>query len=535
MVITPGSSAPRDAVTPTDLTQRLATELLHYVVGYLPSSELLLASGVSKRFRSVITRDTRFCIPLRVDVTLGNICNGTCSRQVDHAYGVLSYAILEQLPVAMTITHGPGVLEARTELRRYTSDVSALVRSYMSDAVCRVIGTALPVLVRLGITIPDGYSAALQAVLLRPAPFLRELKLSRSVVAYDGEDMPESFGHVVPTNIFAGLAPHLARVSLRNVALAAGPIPALSSARHVMLEYDVHAPDIRISDLFPHISELHVIFEADPDLLEPPTTIEYGGLSLSRLHISDCSGCDLLDTMVDDIELASIPSLTYTSYVAWSSHWGTVMESVDGSLSMHMRDSLVPAFNFRYEVELRAIQTGFHRVFRLEEYSLDQDGRFSELKVVAPRIIAIRLDYDFLYALMDFRCDFPVLRRLRFDLPKGAQFNQSLWFPVSKDVGKETVNPDSPRLSGEYLLFCPLLVTIALVARGCNWSICPRQVAFIGAAFGQLERRAETRAHLEMVGISFFEHSTCDLLDDVFPTITYHLRDEHWGENEGWL
>ncbi|KZV98267.1 hypothetical protein EXIGLDRAFT_728731 [Exidia glandulosa HHB12029] len=526
MVVTPGRSARRD-----DLTQRLAIELLQYVVGYLPPSVLLLASGVSKRFRSVITRDTRFCIPLRVDVTLENICNGTCSRQVDHAYGVLSYAITEQLPVAMTVIHGPGI-QAYAERRRYTSDVSAVVRSYMSDAVFRVIGTALPVLVRLGITIPDQCSVALQAVLLQPAPVLRELKLSRSFV----EDEPESFGHwhVVPANIFAGLAPQLVRVSLCNVALVAAPIPAFSSVRHVALEYDEEAPDIHISHVFPRISVLEVVFEADIDSLQPPTTIEYGGLSLARLHISDDTGCDLLDTMVDDIELASIPSLTYTSYVAWSRHWKTVMEGVDGSLSMHMRDSLVPVFDSHYEVELRAIQTGFHRVFRLAEYNLYQDERFSELKVFASRIVAIRLEYDFLYALMDFRCDFPVLRRLRFDLPKGAQFNQSLWFPSSKDVGKETVNPDS-RLSGEYLLFCPLLVTVALVARGCNWSICPRQVAFIGAAFGQLGRRAETRAHLEMVGIGFFEHSTCDLLNDVFPTITYHLRDEHWGENEGWL
>ncbi|KZV83642.1 hypothetical protein EXIGLDRAFT_728168 [Exidia glandulosa HHB12029] len=530
MVAPPEIGAREDDIASLDYTQRIPNELLTRVVDYLPASKLLLVSSVSKRFRTAITRDSRFYIKIYIDVTDHNISRKICSRQVARAHAILEHATLEHLP-----------LDVHVVCRLYDVDALGTVRDYLRDIVFPIVGAALRILVQLAVTIPDYYSEELRAVLLQPAPFLRDLSLCGGSAWYDTAE--RKFAHVVPRDVFSGIAPQLQRVYLCNVALAKDPIPALISVRSVVLRYDTHTPDIHVSQLFPSITELEVGFEShkDPWGLRLSHHIDYSDLCLEHLHLEGTSRCSFLHTIAEGLDLARIPAVTYTTLVGCPEDHKMLLDRTSGTLSMRITGiAATAAFGpeFESEYEFHTTQGGLRRVFYFERFDYPQG--FNNF---AFRIIDIRLEITFVGAVLDFECDLPVLRRLRIDFSKPADFGKTLKLrsgfigdtPGSVEAGTAG-NCDSDPPSKWYLLRCPLLEVVAFTAPKRYREIYPYQVGFLGRAFGQLERPREARARLEMFGVGFVEHSRRELLDLVFPDIIYHSRDEvlDWGENEDW-
>ncbi|KZV98270.1 hypothetical protein EXIGLDRAFT_763757 [Exidia glandulosa HHB12029] len=182
----------------------------------------------------------------------------------------------------------------------------------------------------------------------------------------------------------------------------------------------------------------------------------------------------------------------------------------------------------KYRVSLRSQAQGgpgLHRVFHFDNRYFDyDDGPFSYIGIVSPRLVDLRLDGDSLFDMLEFCCPFPVLRSLRLDLGDDTGFAQPMWFACAEE---EDRGEDEPGWSDatERLFDCPQLQSIVLVARAPSITVCPRQVAFIGCAFGQLERPMDERARLEMIGPTFLVDTSVRVdhphLDVAFPNIIY--------------
>lgn len=508
-----------------DLTQRVPVELLRYVVNDLPASQLLLLSGVSRRFRGVVASDARFFIPLRIHITTENLFADVCSAQLDHIRAVLKYAVPGRLRVAMTILyeHGP-TLE---RLGQYPKQGSSFFRRYMCDYVFPVVQIALPILVRLAVTIPDEYGPALRTRLLEPAPLLRELQISTTSPL----NLPGEFPFVtVPPNIFAGQAPRLLRVSLSNAMFGSTPIPAFASARQVSLTYQDHDHhlgfDLCVSRIFPRVADLEFVYEPYENFIWPPTTVDLSNLRLNHLHIGDFMHCGLIDVLADAFKLdfQHIPSITHACWEEDLRGCVPIVDAMPGDLGLRMR-----AFEARgvFEASFVSLEFNTRRVFQfLADDRRDDDDYdpFEECTSFATRIVDLRIDNRLLRSLLEFRCDLPVLRHLQLDLFDDAVFESSIWFPEgdSDDDNLSEHHPVDLESSDEYLLLCPVLEKITLVARNEEWTACPRQVEFLGCALGQLERPRAARAHLEMVGVAFSQAETSSHSRlRVFPKISY--------------
>ncbi|KZV81390.1 hypothetical protein EXIGLDRAFT_844636 [Exidia glandulosa HHB12029] len=476
-------------IEPAALIQRVPVELLLHIVDYLPARHLLLVSGVSKLFRSVVARHARFYIPLHIGITLITVTNVSCDEQLTRVRHVLQYAVPQRLPVGIKVKC------------EYLGPSPQHFLAFATQSVFPVIEAALPILARLVVTIPDVYNQALHDTLRHPAPALRELKLSRSKSrVQEGES-----GHVVPHDIFQGRAPLLARISLQNVYLPERPIPALCAATHVSLTYGYYSPKVHVSRFFPHVADLRLRARSAKcrDLRCLSQMRGFGRQQLSgsrsrsrpRSHLCfvDDDGCGLLQSLLESCDIAGIPTITYPGVCARVDDYRTLASQMRGPLSLRITSQ-----GFKYQVSLRTqAQPGLHRVFHVDDRYVDYDqGPFSYISIVCPRLVDLQLDGGSLFDILEFSCPFPELRTLRLDLGDDAGFAQSIWFPCAPDE-------DGGERATERLFDCPQLQSIVLVARAPSITVCPRQVAFIGCAFGQMRRPIDERARLEMIGATF--------------------------------
>ncbi|KZV84295.1 hypothetical protein EXIGLDRAFT_727409 [Exidia glandulosa HHB12029] len=479
-----------------DYTSQLPVELLQHVLDYLPLRELQHLARVSKRLRQIVKRDQRFYISLWLQVFRVDEAIIASQRRL---IAFLQHAISEQLPVSLDVHYiGPEDTQ----------------RDFLYQHIFPAIELALPILARLRVVIPDIYSSALQDALKHPAPYLRELELSRSGVRLDlpPVDSEQKFIHIVSVDIFRGHAPQLFCVNLCNISPGEQPIPAFSNVHRVGLSYDYYTPRIQLAHLFPKLRNLKVSFDENPIL---PPSIICRGLTLDSLVIADVSTWksvtfDLIDNGLD---VSPIPMITILS---WKPPIHHAMTGTSGPVSLHVTQP--PDDERQYEEGYMAniviLETGFRRVLDFNYYRTN-GVPFNKFQILASRLVYIRVDYEVLLGVLKFKCDLPVLRRLQLDLRCDENFERRFWYAGDLAGSNELADL-------QYRLPCPLLERVIFSATDVEIrKISPLQVAYVGAAFGQLERAAEERAQLHMFGVEFDTNARRTLIDEIFSRIEF--------------
>lgn len=493
MATTASSTAPLSA-EPFDITQRVPVDLMRNVLDHLPSSQLLPLAGVSKHLRAVVKRDMRFRVPLRLKIT-SRLNTLTFFAKVVAVDEVLQYAVPEELPVSFTLSFGEK--PTRDELQLFI------------PSVFKCIERALPILVDLDVEIPDKFSRELHAALRHPAPRLRGLRLSRTDLR--GRAL-EELRHILPSDIFQGVAPLLSRVGLENVSAGEQAIPAFADVRHAELSYDISLPRVCVTRTFPCLKHLELDLSTDPSAV----TVVCSGLMLDSLRITDMTyGSTLFDAVNDNLDFSKIPVLVFAH---WYALLERAMKGLDGPISLAL--IFAPGSNPKdkdYVATIVALDSGFQRGLRFCDINRLLQDPFEAFHALADRLVDIRLNYYILSDILEFQCDLPVLRRLRFELVVDEDFDDELWFPDDDDEAAD----DEDLGSDEYLLRCPVLERVVFLNKYHDSDIAPRQVACIGRAFGQLERQPQARAQLLMVGVHFDSEGRRTLVDEVFPRIVY--------------
>lgn len=161
----------------------------------------------------------------------------------------------------------------------------------------------------LSLQLPDAYSAKVTAALRHAAPRLRSFSIRRT--AFDEQDPCK---YALPSDIFEGNAPQLAKVTLGNITLASSdkPIPAFRHVHSLYLEYRVAFPDVPVALHFPKLAHLYLDFKYKrPDPAQPYLQSSLRGLTLTSIVVEDLPECAMMPLVARALDLRSVPDISY--------------------------------------------------------------------------------------------------------------------------------------------------------------------------------------------------------------------------------
>lgn len=338
-------------------------------------------------------------------------------------------------------------------------------------------------------------------------------------LARDNYNVRRPFTTHIPSDLFRGVAPNLADVTLRNVSPGAQPVPAFARATHVALDYSFSTPPICVAEHFPAVTHLGISFWSGeaPVLLAP--AIDLRRLSLRRLDISEPFDYPLVPAINEQLDLSTVPVVALEGCDPCV-HEPAVWAGMSGPLCLQMCHQ---AAGRELLIAINSAQPQLQRTFEFTAWEDDADAPdagypLSHCHMYAERLVDIRVDHEFILGVLELAVVLPELRRLQFDFPSASSAYGIVW---PSDIYNDSEDEDEDEIQTQWLIACPQLESLTMFAVDQPATISPRDAGRLGCAFGQVDRPPEQRARLFMRGVAFDESESCNLVEQIFPRIQY--------------
>ncbi|EJD44429.1 hypothetical protein AURDEDRAFT_166518 [Auricularia subglabra TFB-10046 SS5] len=481
-----------------DLTHRLPVETLVSALGYLTESELRRVARTSRRLRAVALAHTSFCV--RFAFSNDSLQQ---NRSWDDLQAVTAYVSAHRL---------------RLDLLIYYCEVPEPSKAAV---LVGCLEEALSHLVKLSLEFTKPVPAELLSALGLPAPQLRHLRFE---CYYDGHPPPPL--QVIPSDIFGRQCGKLMSLSLRDVALPSpGTVAAFARIRHVVVNYPRLIIATNVAAHFPAVRDLTTIC-AGGDCEDVSPVFNLRGLSLERLTAKIKTGGELCDKLLSEID-EQLAAFTYVVPVVRRYHSGDLWretvwkDSEMLNMRVHENCGWTEAAIISTSRNVCRMNWLFYRCESEFEMSEPLDGH----RVLANRLVYVRVEDRFLAGFLQFRFTMPVLRRLQIDFDG---FRNMVWPPYHNEECYDGWSLDEiDRLSSQFdpgskllhYLPCPTLDELVITSPMAGCTADSREAAHLGRALRQTERPRGERARLVLCGVTWNGAVLHDLLARAFSSV----------------
>ncbi|EJD44412.1 hypothetical protein AURDEDRAFT_125225 [Auricularia subglabra TFB-10046 SS5] len=409
---------------------------------YLPEDDLRCAAGTSRHLRTVALQNAGLC------------------RNSSRLREVIEYIRSEHLTLDLAV------------------DCFFLPKTEQISFVSACLADALPYLAKLSVVFFRGFPAETYAALRQPAPQLRELSMRGSPDAVLDAVVPAAA--LFPIDLLSNTAPRLTTLELHDLFLSA-PMDIFKRVRTLSVTYASAIPRLDFSWHFPAVRDLEIRCVASRVLPGEPPALDFRGTALNRLTLE--AGPSLMLELDQQLAHSSrvIPVVLRSCEPG---KWGaSTWETFTETLNMRI-------LRVRYDkAEAAVVSSGLKlcRIHWLDYYEETNNSVFHcpllvEFKILANRLVYIRIDTRFVPELLDFGCTMPVLRRLQLDLDGDEN---TIWPPYHEDVDEDD-DIDSVD---------PLFATRTCIATTYSYIHC-----------AQIPQRSITFEHVRLPLESYLQH-----------------------------